>query len=262
MHEFLKFDVTDKGVATVTLNRPDRMNSLNAALKGELSSALAEIENSKDIRVVIVTGAGSKAFCAGRDIKEANSGSTTSSEFYLEQKKTVELFSKLEKCPRPTIAAINGVALGGGAEIALCCDIRLLSTRAKFGLPEVKLGVIPAGGGTQRLPRLVGAAKAKELMFLCETLDAEECVQQGIGSRVLAEEGFMDLVMQVADRIAAMPPLAVQAIKRCVDNGLHTDIQSGLEYELLSASILFDTEDREEGMTAFLEKRTPVYSGR
>ena len=262
MYENLLYQLADNGVATVTLNRPERMNALNPAIKSELASVLAEVESSEEIRVLVITGAGEKAFCAGKDLKEVSDSKASPSEFYQEQRRTLQLFSNLESCPKPTIAAINGVALGGGAELALCCDLRLLSARATFGLPEAGLGVIPAGGGTQRLARLVGPSKAKELMFFCEHLNADQCVRDGIANRVFSDEHFMEGVMEVAAQMADKSPLALQAIKRAVDGGLQAHIGPGMQIELLSAAILFDTDDKREGMKAFSEKRAPVYKGR
>ena len=262
MYENLLYQLADNGVATVTLNRPERMNALDSAIKSELASVLAEIESSEEIRVLVITGAGEKAFCAGKDIKEVSDGNSSPLEFYQEQRRTLQLFSSLESCPKPTIAAINGVALGGGAELALCCDLRLLSARARFGLPEARLGVIPAGGGTQRLARLVGPSKAKELMFLCEHLNADQCVRAGIANRVFPDEHFIERVMEVAAQMADKSPLALQAIKRAVDGGLQANMGPGMQIELLSASMLFDTDDKREGLKAFSEKRAPAFKGR
>ncbi|MXW72772.1 MAG: crotonase [Gammaproteobacteria bacterium] len=248
-------------VGTVVLDRPERMNSLNRKIKEELALAIRDLSDDPDVRVVVLTGAGERAFCAGRDIKEPASDAANPSEFLSSQKKTVELFRSVEVCPKPTIAAINGVALGGGAELALCCDIRVMAEHAKIGLPEVNLGAMPAGGGTQRLPRIVGASLAKEMLFLGTVLSAEKALSCGLVSRLCSTDSLLQEVSALARQIAAKPPLAVQAIKRAVDRGLESGADAGAEIELLSASIVFDTEDRKEGMNAFIEKRDPTFKG-
>ncbi len=260
----LSFDtilMTEKaGVATITLNRPESMNALNTQLKEELSSALLQAEQQQGIRVIIITGAGAKAFCAGKDLKETTATSQSSSEFYATQKQTLQLFRSLETCSKPTIAAINGVAYGGGAEICLCCDMRYISDTAKIGLTEVNLGIIPAGGGTQRLPRLIGIAAAKEMLFSGTTLDAGRANEIGLVNSVFPATQLMEEVTNIAEKIASKPAQAVQSLKRVVDMGMQTDIASGLELELGAASVLFDTEDRKEGMAAFIEKRKPNFN--
>lgn len=259
--ETILFDVAD-GVATITLNRPERLNALNARMKEELEEAffsLAELDPA--VRVVVLTGAG-KAFCAGADIKERVDQRLPASAFYYQQKKTQTLFRRIEECAKPTIAAINGVALGGGAEIALCCDLRLAAAGAKIGLTEARIGMIPLGGGTQRLPRLVGAARAKELIFTADTIDAESAAAIGLVNRVVVPEALTDEASTLARRIAAMPPLAVKFAKRAINAGLQTGIDGALEYELYAGAILNDSEDRHEGMRAFVEKRSPVFTGR
>ncbi len=248
-------------VGTVVLNRPERMNSLNTKIKEELALVIRDLSDDPEIRVVVLTGAGEKAFCAGRDIKESDSNSASPSEFLSSQKKTVELFRSIEICPKPTIAAINGVALGGGAELAFCCDIRVMAEHAKIGLPEVNLGAMPAGGGTQRLPRIVGSSLAKEMLFLGTVLNAEKALSCGLVNRLYSSDSLLEKASALARQIAAKPPLAVQAIKRAVDRGLESGAVVGAEIELLSASIVFDTEDRKEGMNAFLEKRDPTFKG-
>lgn len=260
-YETLLLDVAD-GVAILTLNRPEAMNAITQRLKDELAAALELIEADEAARVLLITGAGPKAFCAGADIKERAGSQATPAEFVFRQQATQRLFSRIEQFDKPVIAALNGVALGGGAEIALCADIRLMADSASIGLTEVNLGVIPAGGGTQRLPRLVGAAKAKELIFTGARLDAGEALAIGWVNRVVPAAELMARSMELARSIAAKPPLAVRLAKQAIDRGLQTDTQTAMAFELYAAAILFDTEDRKEGMRAFVEKRAPVFRGR
>lgn len=261
-YETLLFEQVD-GIATVTLNRPERMNSISAEMKRELTDVFTRVvPNDAAIRVVILTGAGEKAFCAGADIKERSAQNPTAAEFIATQRQTHKLFTDIAECDRPVIAAVNGVALGGGFEMALCADIRIVSDTARLGLTEVNLGVIPAGGGTQRLARLVGAATAKRLLFTGIQLAASEASRLGLTEPPVAPSALVDTARALARTIAAKPPLAVRFAKQVVDRGEQTDLASGLEFELYAAGILFASEDRKEGMAAFLEKRAPRFSGR
>jgi enoyl-CoA hydratase len=250
------------GIATLTFNRPERMNALNNALKHEMGEALDRVQRDDSIRVLILTGAGDKAFCAGADIKERSGTDPTPAAFISAQRQTQALFGRIAALEKPAIAALNGVALGGGLEIALCCDIRIAAAGAKLGLPEVNLGVIPAGGGTQRLPRLIGAARAKYMIMTGRTLTAAEALALGLVDEVVAAESLSQRAYDLAAGLAAKPPLALRFAKQVIDQGLQTDLGSGLEYELYAASILFSSEDRKEGMRAFVEKRNPVFVGR
>jgi enoyl-CoA hydratase len=253
---------TADGVATLTLNRPGAMNAITARMKEELARALDAVEADAEVRVLVITGAGTKAFCAGADIKERSGTDPTPAEFYARQKLTQRLFSRIEQLDRPVIAAINGVALGGGCEIALACDLRIAADTASLGLTEVNLGVLPAGGGTQRLPRIVGAAKAKELIFTGQRLAAAQALELGLVNRVVPADGLMAAAGELARQIAAKPPLAVRLAKQVINKGLQTDTETAMEFELYAASILFDTDDRKEGMRAFVEKRAPQFKGR
>ncbi|WP_431283593.1 enoyl-CoA hydratase/isomerase family protein [Humitalea sp. 24SJ18S-53] len=261
--ETLLYEASD-GVATITLNRPDRMNAIGGSMKADLSTAfftLARTDTS--IRCVILTGSGERAFCAGADIKERAEGPRRSAtEYFAQQAATHALFRGMEDFERPVIAAINGVALGGGLEIALCADIRYAAAHAKLGLPEVKLGAIPGAGGTQRLPRLVGASVAKELLFTAAHLTADEALAIGLVSRVVRDGTVLEAAMATARKIAEMPPLAVAFAKRTVNTGMQGGIEAGLEYERYAAGMLTDSEDRREGFRAFVEKRKPVFTGR
>jgi enoyl-CoA hydratase len=250
------------GVAVITLNRPDRMNSIGGTMKEDLGTAFFKIaRNDPGLRCVIITGAGDRAFCAGADIKERADIRRTGPEYFMAQAATHALFRGIEEFERPVIAAINGVALGGGLEIALCADIRYAAAKAKLGLPEVRLGAIPGAGGTQRLPRLVGASMAKELLFTAAHLTAQQALEIGLVSRVV-EGHVLDAAMETARRIAEMPPLAVHFAKRTVNAGIQGGIDAGLEYERYAAGMLTDSEDRREGFRAFVEKRKPVFTGR
>ena len=249
-------------VAVIHLNRPDRMNTLGGTMKTDLAHVFFELAGQDDkVRAVVITGTGDKAFCAGADIKERAGQEIRGTQFYVKQKYTHDLFRNIEEFEKPVIAAINGVALGGGLEIALCCDLRIAATTARFGLPEVKLDVIPAAGGTQRLPRLIGEARAKELILTADLLDADAALRYGIVSRVVAPEALMPEAMALAQKIAEYAPLAVRFAKRAINRGMQTDLDSGLEYERYAAAMIIDSADRKEGMQAFLEKCKPVFKG-
>jgi enoyl-CoA hydratase len=250
------------GVATLTLNRPQAMNAITQRMKEELGAALDAVETMVEARVLVITGAGRKAFCAGTDIKERSGTDPTPAEFYFRQQATHRLFSRIEQLSKPVIAAINGIALGGGVEIALCADLRVAAETASMGLTEVNLGVIPAGGGTQRLPRLIGPTRAKELIFTGTRLTAAEAAAIGLVNRVVPADELAAKVAELAEQIAAKPPLAVRFAKQAIDQGAQSDTQTAMAFELYAAAILFDTEDRKEGMRAFVEKRAPVFKGK
>lgn len=259
--ETIRLDIAD-GIATLVLNRPDSMNSLNNALKRELGEALDQLESGGAARVLVITGAGEKAFCAGADIKERSGTDPTPPEFIAAQRRTHALFSRIEALPLPVIAALNGAALGGGFEIALCCDMRIAADHARLGLPEVNLGVIPAGGGTQRLSRLLGPARAKRLIMTAATLNAPEALAQGLIDEVVPRAELAGHVAALAANLAAKPPLALRFAKMAIDRGAEADMQTALEIELYAASLLFASEDRKEGMRAFIEKRKPQFMGK
>lgn len=257
----LTYQVRDR-VALIHLNRPERMNTLGGTMKPDLATAFFELARRDDrVNAVVITGTGDKAFCAGADIKEQATNVARGTDFYLSQKKTHELFRDIEEFEKPVIAAINGVALGGGLELALCCDLRIAATGARFGLPEVKLGIIPAAGGTQRLPRLIGESRAKELILTASLIDADEAMRIGLVNRVVSAESLLPAALTLAQGIAEMPLLAVRFAKRAINRGMQTDLDSGLEYERYAAAMIIDSEDRKEGMRAFVEKRKPVFKG-
>lgn len=248
---------TSNHVATLTLNRPEVLNALNRSMVDEIDAAADLIARDNDIRVVVLTGEG-KHFAAGADVKNM-------AEMVPEEARNFAFGStvnKLENLPQPVIAAVKGYALGAGFEIALAADIRLAGNSARFGLPEINLGIMPGAGGTQRLPRLIGSAQAKELIFLGHHIDAPTALALGLVNRVVDDEELMDEVYKMAEKIAAKPPLALKMAKRTVNTGLNLDIKSGTELETISWSDLFATEDQKEGMKAFLEKRKPNFTGR
>jgi enoyl-CoA hydratase/carnithine racemase len=237
---------TAGAVAVLTLNRPERMNALSSLLKQELDEALNVIAADQNMRVIVLTGAGEKAFSAGADIKERSNSDPSPAEFVAAQRKTHALFERIAASENPVIAAINGVAMGGGLEIALCCDIRIAADTARLGLPEINLGVIPAGGGTQRLPRLVGAARAKQLIMTGTMLTAAEACSIGLVNEVVPATTLLARARSLANEIAQKPPLAVRSVKRVIDRGLQTELSSALEYELEAAAALYTSEDRKE----------------
>ena len=259
--ETLLYEVRD-GVALITLNRPERMNSIGGPMKSELQRAFMELaRHDASVRAVVITGAGERAFCAGADIKERAVSVLPLPEYHLRQKYTHDLFRAIETFEKPVIAAINGVALGGGLEIALCADVRIAARHAKLGLPEAKIGALPAAGGTQRLPRLVGVGWAKQLMLTCDHIDAEQALRIGLVTEVTAPDQLLPTALAMAARMAANAPLALRFIKHAVDMGQQVGIDAGLEYERYAAAIVVSSEDRKEGMRAFVEKRKPNFRG-
>ncbi len=248
----------EEGVATITLNRPERKNALNLQLLEELGQAVKAIEEDDETRAVVLTG-GDKFFCAGADIEMLGQFPSLVKQFrFACEKMTVHSLAKLRK---PTIAAVAGYALGGGCELALACDLRIASSTAVFGMPEVGLGMIPGAGGTQRLPRLIGAGRAKEMIFTGEFISAEEAHRIGLVNRVVVPERLIEEAGGLAQKLAHKAPLALQAAKAAIDEGLNVDLEMGLRYEAHGNVLLAGTRDREEGIRAFLEKRSPVFTG-
>ena len=246
-------------VLLLTLNRPEVMNALNLPTLLELQEALKESWFSKEVRVIIVTGAGDKAFCAGADLKEREKMTEIEVKNYI---KTIrDTFSMFEDIPKPTICAINGYAFGGGLEMALACDLRIAADTAKMGLTETSLAIIPGAGGTQRLPRIVGKAKAKELIFTARRIDAQEAYRIGLVNEVVPKEKLLDRAFEIANEIAQNGPLAVEAAKFAINRGSEVDIKTGLEIESKTYDTLIPTRDRREGLLAFKEKRKPRYIG-
>jgi enoyl-CoA hydratase/carnithine racemase len=246
-------------VVLLTLNRPEVMNSFNFAMLRGLKEKVEAIQFDPDVRVVIITGAG-KAFCAGADLKER---ATYSEQQVKEFIFTIRnLFTFIESLGKPVIAAVNGVALGGGTELALACDLRIVSGSATMGLTETRLAIIPGAGGTQRLPRLVGRGKAKELIFTGRRVEAAEALQIGLANQVSAPETLLDDARAMAAMICETGPIAIQQAKYAINHGLETDLHTGLAIESNAYWITIPTGDRLEGLTAFREKRKPVYKGK
>jgi len=253
--------VKEEGIAIVTMNRPDRLNALSFKLKKELGDVFDEMEQDEDVKVVILTG-GPKAFSAGADIKERAAAQMSQPESFFERRKSHAFFCKIEDFQKPVIAAISGVAVGGGCELTLVCDLRIASETARFGVPEVKIGVIPAAGGTQRLPRIIGITRAKELLYTGDFIDAQEAYRLGLVNRVVPVEKLMDAAREMARKLMNNPPLSIRFTKRAVNVGIQLDMASALEYEAYCAVIVGASEDRMEGFRAFVEKRKPIYKGR
>jgi enoyl-CoA hydratase len=258
--DYVNLIVEKRGpVAVVTVNRPDKLNALNVRTRGEILAAFKDLSENRDVRVIVMTGAGEKAFIAGADISEF-SGNTA-----LEQREIMcrsRAFDAMEDCPKPVIAMIQGYALGGGCELAMACDIRIASTKAKFGQPEIKLGLIPGGGGTQRLPRLIGESKALELILTGDLIDAEEARRLGLVNQVVAPADLEAKTMELANGIAEMSPVALAMAKKAVKNAARMNLATGLEAESDLFALCFSSADKEEGVRAFLEKRKPVFTGK
>lgn len=247
-------------VVVLTLNRPDVMNSFNFALLRALKERMEALQFDPDARVIIVRGAGEKAFCAGADLKERASLSETQVKEFIYTIRS--LFTYIESHNKPVIAAVNGIALGGGTELALACDIRIASSNASMGLTETRLAIIPGAGGTQRLPRLVGRGKAKELIFTGRRVDAQEALQIGLVNKICPPEALLDECLAMAAMICETGPIAIQQAKYAINHGIETDLHTGLAIESNAYWITIPTEDRTEGLTAFREKRKPVYKGK
>jgi enoyl-CoA hydratase/carnithine racemase len=249
-----------EGIATLSLNRPDVRHAINRDLVQALAKHLEAIRLDTGIRVVIVTGTGAKAFCAGADLKERATLTPEQVNAFLLSLRRV--FCDIEQLPQPVIAAINGAAFGGGLELALAADIRLAADSAVMGLTETRLAIIPGGGGTQRLPRLIGRSKAKELIFTGRRIDAAEALSMGLVNRVCPPDRLEAETMKLAVDITRAGPIAVRQAKFAIDAGLESDLHTGLSIESQAYQACIPTEDRLEGLAAFREKREPRYKGK
>ncbi|GGA32501.1 putative enoyl-CoA hydratase/isomerase YngF [Kroppenstedtia guangzhouensis] len=248
-----------EGISVLTLNRPEVFNALNLPALEQLREITEELRYSKATRVVVVTGAGKKAFCAGADLKERREFTEDQVRRYIHMIR--ETFHALASLPKPVIAAINGVAFGGGMELALACDLRIADEHAVMGLTETSLGIIPGAGGTQRLARLIGTARAKELIFTAKRINAWEAEKLNLLNQVATGGTVMEAAMETAARINENAPLALAQAKYAIDYGSETDLATGLAMETKAYEVLIPTKDRLEGLQAFKEKRKPVYVG-
>lgn len=247
-------------IGLISINRPSSFNALNRQLIIEMNQLMDEINGDDNIGALIITGQG-KSFAAGGDITELKK-IKSSADAHAYSTMTFELLNKIEFLDKPVIAAVNGLALGGGCEIALACDIRIAADNAVFGLPEIKIGVIPGGGGTQRLPRLIGIGRAKELIFTGDPIDAHEAYRIGLTNKVVPLEGLMEEAKKMAGTFIKRPGFALKMAKTAVNEGINMDIRAALAYEMRCFEMLFSTDDQKEGMAAFIEKREAVFSGK
>ena len=256
-YQHLAVSVQDR-IATLTVNRPDKLNALNAALIGELGAAIDEMQERDDVAGIILTGAG-RAFVAGADIAElAGIGALEGKRL---ARRGQEIFRQFEISPKPTVAAVNGFALGGGCELAMACQIRIASDAAKFGQPEVKLGLIPGYGGTQRLPRLVGRGRALQLLMTGEMIDAQEAFRIGLVNRVVAPDQLLPAATAMIQQMLMNAPLGIAACIDVLDRGLEMPLDDALALEATQFGVLIATSDTAEGTKAFLEKRSPRFTG-
>ncbi len=246
-------------IGFVTINRPDSLNCFNYETLLQLENVIEEIEHDRDVRAVIITGAGEKAFSTGADLKERKT--LTEDQVRRNVKKIRHVFNKVANLPQPTIAAVNGYAFGGGFELMLACDFRIGAEEAVIGLTEVSWAIIPGAGGTQRLPRLIGEAKAKELIFTAQKLNAKEGIDFGIFTNVVEREQLIEECVQFANKMLAQGPIAIQQAKFAISKGMNVDLQTGLEIEFKAYEQTIPTKDRIEALEAFSEKRKPQFKG-
>ncbi|WP_188817119.1 enoyl-CoA hydratase-related protein [Calditerricola satsumensis] len=255
-YQHLLVDLSDR-VAIIRLNRPEVLNALNLALVDELVDTLERLDRDDAVRCIVLTG-NERAFAAGADIMEMAEAGVVE----MKRRNQFRVWDRIRWITKPIIAAVNGYALGGGCELAMACDLIIAGENARFGQPEVNLGVMPGAGGTQRLTRLVGKARALEILLTGDPITAEEAYRIGLVNRVVPTEACLDEALRLARRIAEKPPMAVRLIKEAVYKALDTTLQDGMEYERNCFYLLFATEDKAEGMRAFLEKRRPSFKGR
>lgn len=250
-------------IAIVTLNRPDAMNAIDPETRAELRDVFGRIASDNDIRVVVLTGSGERAFCTGSDLKKTMPPKTSFAQqaFGAGTRQDTESITRVLAIPQPVICAINGIAVAGGLELAMACDIRIAVSTASFGLSEVRVGSIPGGGGTQRLPRIVGLTNAMPMLLGGGRIDAAEALRIGLVSKLVAPGSLIEEALALAGEIAANAPLAVRAVKALVHQGVNLPLSEGLEMERMTFGVMRDTKDRIEGRLAFAEKRKPNYVG-
>lgn len=248
----------DRAHVVITINRPEARNALSLDVQDGLARALNEVEYDDAVRAVVLTGAGERAFVAGADVKQLR----TYTAYDGLQGRLQRLFDRIASFEKPTIAAVNGLALGGGCELALACDIRIAARAARFGFPETGLSIIPGAGGTQRLPRLVGAGRALELILTGRVVSADDALAMGLVSHVVPDEDLLDTAATVAESVAAKGPLATRLARLVVRSGADAGVAAGMTIERMAQAILHETADKQEGIAALLERRTPEFEGR
>lgn len=250
---------TQGRIGIIKINRPDKRNALNIATREEILTAIDEMRKNDEVRVVVLTGVGDKAFIAGADINEFQGRTALVQRDVM---RSTRMFDAFEEFPKPVIAMINGFCLGGGCETALSCDLRIASDNAKFGQPEINLGIIPGGGGTQRLTRLVGEGKAMQLILTGDMIDAAEAKAIGLVNEVVPQAELEKYTMELAAKIAERSPVALRMAKESVKSAARMNLREGLDHEIDLFALCFSSEDKEEGVRAFLEKRKPDFKGR
>jgi len=258
-YKFLLYS-KEEGIGIVTINRPESLNALNGEVFTELYKLFQEIEDDQDVRVVILTGSGEKAFIAGADIAEMQAQSSVEIRSFIDKGRRAS--DRIYTLSKPVIAAINGFALGGGCELAMCCDLRVASENAKFGQPEINLGTIPGGGGTQRLSRLIGMTRAKELIYTGNAIDANTAFTMGLVNKVVPPENLMAEAKELARKLLSKSSIALALAKKAITSGANMNLPSGLDLEAECFALVFATEDQKEGMSAFLQKRKPEFKGK
>jgi enoyl-CoA hydratase len=254
------FEADQRGIALITVNRPEKLNALDRKTIGELNDAFESVETSRHLKGLILTGSAGKAFIAGADIQELAGIAPAQAEQL--SRLGQEVFRRLEVMRKPSVAAVNGFALGGGLELAMCCTVRMAAPEAKFGQPEVKLGLIPGYGATQRLPRLIGRGRAMDLLLTGEPVSAEEAHRIGLVNYVVAKDDLISFSRAWLEKVFANGPLAVGLAMHAVDTGLDLNLDAGLKLESMSFGVAASTHDCAEGTTAFLEKRKPAFTGK
>jgi enoyl-CoA hydratase len=257
-YETLLLERRDR-VAIITINRPEKRNALNIQTREEGAELIEELRKDDSVNVVVITGAGDKAFIAGADIAEFAGRTAHMQRDVMVQR---SLFNAIDTFPKPVIAMVNGYCLGGGCEVALACDIRIASENASFGQPEINLGIIPGGGGTQRLTRLVGEGKAMEMILSGQIIDAKTAFEIGLVNHVVPADQLLAKTLEIANTIAAKGPIAVRLAKEAVKIASRSSLDEGLRREVDLFALCFATEDKDEGVAAFLEKRKPVFKGK